>query len=146
MSARLCGERPRRVSTRCGAYSGNREGTDSATKPSGAKLSAVSRASWFTPARLVVKLLRRTMRSRQRHTAIDAAHGISDPAELARVDATLYYTADQGIQLGELWSSNGTPSGTEPVSNNDGAIFQSDDSGTGKLNLTSNGTTLAFTA
>ena len=59
--AMLLAERPRRVSTKWSPHSLLVEGTYSAVKPSGAKHSAVKRASRFTPSRFPVKLLMPTI-------------------------------------------------------------------------------------
>ncbi|PYX69808.1 MAG: hypothetical protein DMG78_20985, partial [Acidobacteria bacterium] len=85
------------------------------------------------------------LNSLKRLTDIVAGPGTSDPEELTVRGTTLFFTVDTGTGRRELWKSDGTPATTVPVSNNGGAGFQSVDPRSGRLNLTTNGSAVAFT-
>ncbi|NOS68464.1 MAG: hypothetical protein HOP33_00850, partial [Verrucomicrobia bacterium] len=116
------------------------------------QLTAVTNALYFTAFESATGIelwnYDATANNLQRLTDIVAGPGTGNPQALTVRGTTLFFSVDPGTGRQELWKTDGTPATTVLVSNNGGEGFLKVDV-TGrpaKLNLTTNGTTLAFTA
>ena len=84
---------------------------------------------------------------------VDGPNGSSSPQQLTAVGGTLYFTADDGVQGQELWTSDGTDAGTRMVADLSpgvgsvgGPLYGTDGTGSQIKGLTAVGAKLYFSA